>query len=76
MSATDRLLFVMPLEERMNTSHDAKFHLLASVHIAVQDITVVHKCTPYQRVMTDFFQATQQNNQPRDKIVPEEVDIE
>eukprot|EP00957_Ditylum_brightwellii_P058661 4448931-Ditylum_brightwellii.AAC.1 len=55
MFATDRLLFAVPLEERMNTSQDAKFHWLASVHIAVQDVIMVHKRSPYQSVLTDFF---------------------
>eukprot|EP00957_Ditylum_brightwellii_P048444 3676032-Ditylum_brightwellii.AAC.1 len=50
----------MPLNDRMNCSDESKALWLKSVHIAVHNFTIVHKCTPQQQVMTDLFQCTRQ----------------
>eukprot|EP00957_Ditylum_brightwellii_P138687 10571142-Ditylum_brightwellii.AAC.1 len=51
----------MPLHDRMNYSDESKALWLESVHIAVHNFTIVHKHTPQQWVMTDFFQCRRQS---------------
>eukprot|EP00957_Ditylum_brightwellii_P206575 15349062-Ditylum_brightwellii.AAC.2 len=58
---TDQSLFLMTLYDRMNCSDESKALWLQSVHIAVHDFTIVHKLTPQQQVMTDFFQCRRQS---------------
>eukprot|EP00957_Ditylum_brightwellii_P134916 10286649-Ditylum_brightwellii.AAC.1 len=45
----------MDLTERLQSSPESKQLLLESVKIAVHDFKIVHKCTPSQQVITDFF---------------------
>eukprot|EP00957_Ditylum_brightwellii_P016392 1232818-Ditylum_brightwellii.AAC.1 len=56
MSTSNQLLFYMPLHEHLQTSKGSKTMWLRSVHIAVNDLTIVHKCAPSQRTTTNFFQ--------------------
>eukprot|EP00957_Ditylum_brightwellii_P091122 6937641-Ditylum_brightwellii.AAC.1 len=62
MFASDRLLFHLDLTERLKTSPESKQLWLESVKIAVHDFKVVHKRTPAQSIITDFFnrKATEQ----------------
>eukprot|EP00957_Ditylum_brightwellii_P090701 6908229-Ditylum_brightwellii.AAC.1 len=58
MFASDRLLFHLDLTDRLKTSPESKQLWLESVKIAVHDFKVVHKQTPAQSVITDFFNRT------------------
>eukprot|EP00957_Ditylum_brightwellii_P036143 2738515-Ditylum_brightwellii.AAC.1 len=55
MSTSNRLLFHMDLIERIHSSPKSKQLWLESVKIAVHDFKRVHKHTPSQCVITDFF---------------------
>eukprot|EP00957_Ditylum_brightwellii_P210983 15365633-Ditylum_brightwellii.AAC.2 len=46
----------MDLAKRLKSSQESKRLWLESVRIAVHDFTVIHKQTPSQWVITDFFQ--------------------
>eukprot|EP00957_Ditylum_brightwellii_P111219 8481249-Ditylum_brightwellii.AAC.1 len=48
MSASDRLLFHLDLEDHMKSSPESKLLWLESVCIAVHDFIVVHKRKPSQ----------------------------
>eukprot|EP00957_Ditylum_brightwellii_P156952 11945201-Ditylum_brightwellii.AAC.1 len=67
MFASDRLLFHLDISERLRSSSESKRLWLESVKIAVHDFKVVHKRTPAQRVMTDFF-----NRTTTEQIIPAE----
>ena len=56
MFSTDQLLFHMSLQDRLLTSPTSKAMWLESVKIAVHDFTIIHKRSPCQRTITDFFQ--------------------
>ena len=58
MFASDCLLFHFDLTERLKTLQESKRLWLESVKIAVHDYKVVHKWTPAQSVITDFFTRT------------------
>eukprot|EP00957_Ditylum_brightwellii_P109130 8325222-Ditylum_brightwellii.AAC.1 len=55
MFQSDCLLFQTTLSEWSELSQEAKWLWLKLVKIAVHEINVIHKCTPDQRVITDFF---------------------
>eukprot|EP00957_Ditylum_brightwellii_P012209 922330-Ditylum_brightwellii.AAC.1 len=55
MFASDRLLFHLDLTKRLMTSPESKRLWLESVKITMHDFKVVHKRTPAQSVITDFF---------------------
>eukprot|EP00957_Ditylum_brightwellii_P030610 2319769-Ditylum_brightwellii.AAC.1 len=56
--ATDWLLFHMPLAGCLRCLNESKRNWLESVCIAVHDFTVIHKRSPSQRTITQFFQPT------------------
>eukprot|EP00957_Ditylum_brightwellii_P052449 3977546-Ditylum_brightwellii.AAC.1 len=58
MFASDRLLFYLDLTEHLRTSPESKRLWLESVKIVAHDFKVVHKQTPGQSVITDFFNRT------------------
>eukprot|EP00957_Ditylum_brightwellii_P161604 12304080-Ditylum_brightwellii.AAC.1 len=65
MTANDCLLFYANLEDHLKSTLESKQMWLESVCIAVHDFTVVHKCTPSQLIVTDFFSTVQTApNQP------------
>eukprot|EP00957_Ditylum_brightwellii_P045828 3477074-Ditylum_brightwellii.AAC.2 len=65
MSASDRLLFHLDLEDCLKSSPESKQLWLESICIAVHDFTVVHKRKPSQQTVTDFFLTVQTaHNQP------------
>eukprot|EP00957_Ditylum_brightwellii_P098072 7470736-Ditylum_brightwellii.AAC.1 len=59
MSASDGLLFHLDLEDCLKSSPESKQLWLESVQIAVHNFTVVHKRTPSQGTVTDFFSTVQ-----------------
>eukprot|EP00957_Ditylum_brightwellii_P155443 11831930-Ditylum_brightwellii.AAC.1 len=52
----DCLLFHKPLRKCLNISHESKVHWLNSTKIVVHIFKVVHKRTPSQRIIPEFFQ--------------------
>eukprot|EP00957_Ditylum_brightwellii_P137267 10465147-Ditylum_brightwellii.AAC.1 len=65
MFASNRLLFSTPLTEQLQTSHECKRLWLENVQIAMHYFIVVHKRSPSERVVTDFFQHIKQDRPPQ-----------
>eukprot|EP00957_Ditylum_brightwellii_P028111 2122177-Ditylum_brightwellii.AAC.1 len=65
MFASDRLLFHVDLTDWLKSSLEAKQLWLESIRIAVHDFTIVHKRTPSQHIITDFFHSNSQHAQPK-----------
>eukprot|EP00957_Ditylum_brightwellii_P110910 8459557-Ditylum_brightwellii.AAC.1 len=64
MFASDRLFFHVDLPDWIKSSPESKRLWLESIRITVHDFTIVHKHTPLQHIITDFFHFNSQHTQP------------
>ena len=58
MFASDRLLFQLDVNDRLQTTPESKRLWLESIRIAVHDFRVVHNRVPSQRTITEYFSTT------------------